>query len=425
MNAATKALRPPIQLTREHIEQFTREENGLVSGRFGNINLGSAFQPIFSLAHRRAVGFEALLRPQAADGSPLSPLAVFALARDEAEGVFLDRLCRVVHVRNFMARANDVSWLFLNVDPMVTVHGKRHGAFFTEMLNRYQISPHRVVVEILEGQIRDESLLVDAAEYYKELGCLVAIDDFGAGHSNFERIWRVKPHIVKLDRSIITQAVANRTVRRIVPNLVNLIHEAGSMVLMEGIETEEEAIIALDSDMDFVQGFYFAKPASTLPSNTQARTLIDELCAKFKLANRKITSRTKDELHAYRDAFQVFVKQFKAETDALHACQGFLELPRAERCYLLDKNGRQLGDSFVSTRFSSRSDPRFHPVNDSSDAIWARRHYFRRAINQPGEIQASRPYLSIAGGNMCVTLSVAVFNKKEMVVLCADVKWND
>ncbi len=425
MNTAANALRLPIQLTREHIEQFTREEDGRIIGRFGNIKLASGFQPIFSLAHRRAVGFEALLRPQTADGIPLSPLAVFDMAQDEADGVFLDRLCRVIHVRNFMAQANDVSWLFLNVDPAVTVYGKQHGAFFTEMLDRYQVSPHRVVVEILEGQIRDESLLVNAADYYKELGCLVAIDDFGAGHSNFERIWRVRPHIVKLDRSMISEATANRTVRRILPNLVNLVHEAGSMVLMEGIETEEEAMIALESDIDFVQGFYFAKPASSLPSITYARPLLDDLCAKFKLANKNISSCSKHELHAYLDAFQVFVKQFKAGTGALNACQGFLELPRAERCYLLDKNGRQLGDSFVSPRSSSLSDPRFHPLDDSSDATWERRHYFRRAIKQPGEIQASRPYLSITNGNMCVTLSAAVFNKKEMLVLCADLKWKD
>jgi len=425
MILATKTQRLPIQLTLEHIEPFTREEDGKISGRFGNIKLNSGFQPIFSLAHRRAVGFEALLRPQTEDGSPLSPLAVFDMVQDEAESVFLDRLCRVIHTKNFMAQADDTSWLFLNVDPTVTVYGKQHGAFFTEMLKHYQISPHRVVVEILEGKVRDESLLVDAAEYYKELGCLVAIDDFGAGHSNFERIWHIQPHIVKLDRSIITQAAASRTVRRIIPNLVNLIHEAGSMVLMEGIETEEEAMIALDSDIDFVQGFYFAKPSAILPSNAQASTLIDELCAKFKLANKIISSRNKNELHAYLDAFQVLVKQFKAGAKAIDACQGFLELSKAERCYLLDKNGSQLGKNFAMADSSSFSDPRFHPLRDSSNAIWARRHYFRRAISKPGEIQTSRPYLSIAGGNMCVTLSVALFSGKEMIVLCGDLMWHD
>lgn len=425
MSTATKTQRLPTQLTLEHIEPFTRQEKGRIFGRFGNIRLNSGFQPIFSLAHRRAVGFEALLRPQAEDGSPLSPLVVFDMAQSEEDGIFLDRLCRVIHTRNFMAQADDVSWLFLNINPAVTVHGKNHGAFFTQLLEHYQIPPHRIVVEILEGVIQDESLLVDAAKYYKDLGCLVAIDDFGAGHSNFERIWRIQPHIVKLDRSIITQAAANRTVRRIVPNLVSLIHEVGSLALMEGIETEQEAMIALNSDIDFVQGYYFAKASASLIPISQGSLLIDDLCGKYNLVNKKAVLHSKNEMYSYLDAFQMFVKHFKAGASAIAACQSFLELPNAERCYLLDRNGSQLEESFVSPSSVTLSDPRFYPTSDSSDAIWARRHYFRRAISQPGEIQVSRPYLSIAGGIMCVTLSAAVFRGKEMVVLCGDMLWND
>jgi EAL domain-containing protein (putative c-di-GMP-specific phosphodiesterase class I) len=416
----------PARLTLDHIEPFIQLHSNHVSGRFRDIQINSGFQPIFSLAHRRAVGFEALLRPMTADGTPLSPLAVFDMAQGEAESVFLDRLCRIVHTRNFLAQADDTNWLFLNINPLVTVYGKRHGAFFADVLNRYQISPHRVVIEILEGKIQDEGLLAEAVMFFKELGCLVAIDDFGAGHSNFERIWRIQPHIVKLDRSIITQAAINPSVRRVIPNLVNLIHEAGSLALMEGVETEEEALIAIDSDIDFVQGYYFAKPARTLPpDNHHSRGSIDELCHKSTLASKHESGAYKNKLHAYLDAFQVFLQQFKADAETGAACQGFLSLPRTERCYLLDKDGRQLGGNFVSFSAPSLSDPRFKPLADSSDAIWARRHYFRRAINQPGEIQVSRPYLSIAGGNMCVTLSVAVFSGKEVIVLCGDLMWND
>jgi EAL domain-containing protein (putative c-di-GMP-specific phosphodiesterase class I) len=415
----------PARLTLDHIEPFIQLHSNHVSGRFRDIQINSGFQPIFSLAHRRAVGFEALLRPMAADGTPLSPLAVFDMAQGEAESVFLDRLCRIVHTRNFLAQADDVNWLFLNINPVVTVYGKRHGAFFADVLNRYQISPHRVVIEILEGKIQDEGLLAEAVMFFKELGCLVAIDDFGAGHSNFERIWRIQPHIVKLDRSIITQAAINSSVRRVIPNLVNLIHEAGSLALMEGVETEDEALIAIDSDIDFVQGYYFAKPARTLPPDNQSRDSIDKLCHKSTLASKDESSAYKNKLHAYRDAFQMFLQQFKAGVETGAACQGFLSLPRTERCYLLDKDGKQLGGNFTSFSSPSLSDPRFKPLSDSSDAIWARRHYFRRAINQPGEIQVSRPYLSIAGGNMCVTLSAAVFSGKEVIVLCGDLMWND
>jgi hypothetical protein len=256
------------------------------------------------------------------------------------------------------------------------------------------------------------------------LGCLVAIDDFGAGHSNFDRIWRIQPHIVKLDRSIITQAAINPSVRRVIPNLVNLIHEAGSLALMEGVETEEEALISIDSDVDFVQGYYFAKPAKILPPSHLSRSSIDELCKKSILANKDESITYKNKLHTYLDAFQIFLQQFKDGMEAGAACQGFLSQPKAERCYLLDQDGKQLGSNFSSIS-SPSLDPRFNPLADSRDALWARRHYFRRAINKPGEIQVSRPYLSITGGNMCVTLSVAVLKGKEAVVLCGDLMWND
>src|SRR5690606_3189599 len=90
---------------------------------------------------------------------------------------------------------------------------------------------------------------------------LVAIDDFGAGESNFERVWRLRPDIVKLDRAMITEAAQNPLVQRILPGIVSLVHEAGALVVMEGIETERQALIALKSDVDFVQGFYFLRPS--------------------------------------------------------------------------------------------------------------------------------------------------------------------
>lgn len=72
---------------------------------------------------------------------------------------------------------------------------------FKYLLQRYQIPAARVVVETIEGAIADEGQLSESVQFYKNLGCLVAIDDFGAGHSNIERIWRLVPDIVKLDRS--------------------------------------------------------------------------------------------------------------------------------------------------------------------------------------------------------------------------------
>lgn len=425
VNTVTHLSPHPVRLMLEHIEPFVHLENNLATGRFRNMFLNTGFQPIFSLAHRRTVGYEALLRAHELNSNPISPLAVFDMAQGEAENIFLDRLCRLVHARNFMAQANNSGWLFLNVAPSVTVNGNQHGAYFADLLERYQIPPHRVVIEILEEQIEDESLLIEAAEYYKSLGCLVAIDDFGAGHSNFDRIWRVQPHIVKLDRSIISQAASNSTVRRVIPNLVKLIHEAGSLVLMEGVETEKEALIAIDSDTDFVQGYYFARPSGTLPAEGTSLAIIDELHAISSQSTKQDYARCRDKITAYLNAFQLFVDQIKAGVAAAAACQCFLRLQKAERCYLLDRNGYQLGESVMSPHTSPCSDSRFLPLCDGSAAIWARRHYFQHAINEPGEIQISRPYLSIAGGNMCVTFSISIERNSETIVLCGDIMWSD
>ncbi len=229
---------------------------GNVTGLFRDFTVGSAFQPIFSLSHQHPVGYEALCRAKDVNGVPVSPLALFGQVKDESDNVLLDRLCRTVHVQNF-TRFSDKSWIFLNVNPLVTVRGKNYGSFFKEMLEHHNILPSQVVVEILEQGIKDESILSTALEYYKNLGCLIAIDDFGASHSNFDRIWNIQPDIVKFDRSIIVQAENNPVVRKALPSMVGLIQELGCIALMEGIETEQQALIAIDSNVDMVQGYYF------------------------------------------------------------------------------------------------------------------------------------------------------------------------
>lgn len=414
----------PERLSLEEIEKFVREEDGRTLGQFGSIGIKSAFQPIYSLAHRRAVGFEALMRPYS-ESKLVSPLTMFSMVQGDAENVFLDRLCRLVHLGNFLSQGDDISWLFLNINPKVTVIGRRYGGFFADLLKQNGIAPHRVVVEILESQIQDEGLLSEAVDYYKELGCLIAIDDFGAGESNFDRLWRIGPHIVKLDRSIISQAAGNIKIRRVVPNLVKLIHETGSLALMEGVETKEEAIIAMDSGADFVQGYFFAKQSERLSDASGGNAAVLNICEAFRHVAEHESDQYRRALHPYIGAFHMLVEQFKTGIDIGTASTCFLGLPKAERCFVLDCDGRQLGGSIISSSAPGATDPRFMPLTEASDAVWLRRHYFRRAMSKPGETQVSRPYLSIAGGRMCVTLSFAFGTGREVQVLCGDILWND
>jgi len=136
------------------MESFIAPDGARYAALCDQVQLRSHFQPIYSLAHQRIVGFEALIRPSLADGIPISPLMLFSEASSLAQSVFIDRLCRTLHVSNFMQQADDATWLFLNLHPVATLHGKEFGSFFKELLQRYNIPPHRIVIEILEAAIQ-------------------------------------------------------------------------------------------------------------------------------------------------------------------------------------------------------------------------------------------------------------------------------
>jgi EAL domain-containing protein (putative c-di-GMP-specific phosphodiesterase class I) len=417
---------PTPALSVEKIESATASASGSVVGRFRDLTLHSHFQPIISLAHRRVVGYEGLVRPCAADGRLLAPGTLFESVDSTDDVVFLDRLSRNIHARNFVAAGREDAWLFLNVNARVAMHGKGYGPYFESMLARCGLPPHRVVIELVENDVPDESLLAEAMRYYTELGCLVAIDDFGAGHSNFERIWRVQPQIVKLDRSTLVQARESRKVRRILPNLVALLHEAGCMTLIEGVEDEADAMLALDAGVDFAQGFFFARPTPAVEELGNCISRLGGICDRHAELARAHRERSRVDLEPYIIEFRECAGLVGLESNVREASTRMLALPNVLRCYVLDGDGRQLGDNIVPSGNGMGVDRRFSPVANPGDAVWSRRPYFQRAMADPGQVQISRPYLSITDARMCVTISISIKNVgKQDRVYCADILWDE
>lgn len=262
----------------ERIRQCTAWDDGQLYGVFEGVTIRSAFQPIYSAQQGDMVGVEGLMRCTGRQGDALSPLELLDNpGRSERDSVFLDRLCRYLHVGNHRRHAPQANWLFLNVSARTIVAGRRYGAYFSDLLRELDFPPQRVVVEILEDDILDETLLSAAVEYYRDLGCIIAIDDFGAGNSNFGRLWEIEPDIVKLDRSLLVRAGIDERTRKALPKLVDVLHESGCQVIMEGIETEAEALIAWQSGADMVQGYYFARPEPVISSAMMTTSGIDRI----------------------------------------------------------------------------------------------------------------------------------------------------
>jgi len=424
MNTSNPPEPPSSSVNLQSIRNLLQQAGQKTTGKLAGLTVRSHFQPIFSVAHSRTVGFEGLMRPSDPDGNPVSPLDALARGRDFSHILTLDRLASAVHVHNFQQLKAD-GWLFLNMNTAVFLESVHDGHFLGELLEAIGFPAHRVVIEILEQGVLNEVRLGEAVQFFRKQGFLIALDDFGAGHSNFDRVWNLQPDIVKLDRSMTTQAGSNLRIRRMMPVMVSLLHEAGSLVLMEGIETEGEALMAMDADADFVQGYYFAMPAESLPSDDKSRALFDQLWIDFREVTLPEVSFHRREVSPYINAIGYAASLIESGIPLTHAASGFLDLPGAERCYLLDKEGRQIGDNMVNPRQMAVADQRYSPVANAQGANWSRRFYFRRALEHPGRVQVTRPYLSIAGANQCITVSIGSLVDGEMRVLCGDVSWRD
>jgi EAL domain-containing protein (putative c-di-GMP-specific phosphodiesterase class I) len=313
-------------------------------------------------------------------------------------------------------------WLFLNVSPDSMSDRNEVIREFGGWLEETGLAPHQIVVEIIETRSVDECQLAEAVSGFRELGCLVAIDDFGAGESNFERVWRFRPDLVKLDRAMISEAAVNPVVQRILPGIVSLIHEAGCLVVMEGIETERQALIAVESDVDFVQGFYFSRPQSRYSATNDIRAQFDELSNHIRSTREERSAMDRGFFAGYMGALEACVSALEDGIGFHDACAMFLAVSGVQRVYELDAEGYQVGSNAESTT-QGKADPRFAPCADGAGANWFRRPYFQRAIAQPRRVQISRPYLSIRDARSCVTMSVAFEDTNRLRVLCADLDY--
>jgi len=389
-----------------------RSVDGHATGLLQDYTCRSAYQPIVSPALMRMVGMEALLRVERG-GTPLDTARFFA-GLDEEQVVESCRLARAIHVLNVPETALGNEWLFLNVHPESIRKRRASAGSLVSELAALGMGPERIVLEIVESAPLTDTELADFVSEYRREGFRIAIDDFGAGASNYDRVLSVHPDIIKLDRSLIANASASSRARRLFPHMVALLREAGSLVLVEGIENEEQAHIAIDADAELLQGYFFAKPAAGLPDQALQRSRLAALMTpanaavmRQRPAEEKLRSRFLDAWTRFRDG------------TPLELIAQEINEPQVTRLYVIDSKGYQIGDTAM-TRHALRG--MSHPLSNAKGACWARRHYFRRANEQPGRIQMTRPYLSLTEQRLCVTYSCATSHKEYgPCVVCMDV----
>jgi EAL domain-containing protein (putative c-di-GMP-specific phosphodiesterase class I) len=238
--------------------------------------LTTHFQPIYCVRRESCLGFEALARAVDGTGAAIRSEDFFSRT-PESERLLLDWACRALHLRNYATVDPGDRTLFINIHPEAAVRDVRRGRDFAELIRYYGLAPKRVCVEILEAPCSDEALLREAVDNYRDVGACIAMDDFGVGRSNFDRLVRLRPDVVKIDKSILAGAVGDEKACRLLPAMIELLHEFQVRVAVEGIGSRAAAIAAIEAHADYLQGYYFASPRSKITGEIGGTVILDHL----------------------------------------------------------------------------------------------------------------------------------------------------
>jgi hypothetical protein len=176
--------------------------------------------------------------------------------------------------------------------------------------------------------------------------------------------------------------------------------------------------------VDLIQGYYFGYPKASLVDPSEKGSSLSNLC-------RRHAEIAEDERRRYRNTvdqcsieFRLLLEKIKTGIDgSMQASGKLLALPRVRRIYFLDDQGHQIGKNITAQPMQDYTDPRYKPLSEASDANWSRRYYFRQAMLNPGQIQISRPYRSLAGQHQCITLSSLIKSTSGNYVVCLDIDW--
>ncbi len=400
------------------LPHLVRGESGWTAS-WRALTLHSVFQPVLSVTHQCVVGYEGLLRAFDPVGLPVSPEVLFSRTRSAAEACELDRIARCLHVANFIEQGIDTGWLFLNTRPQVFETGWPQRAFIDELSAHFGLPQERIVIEVLEQPADDESAVASMLAASQPRDFLIAIDDFGTGFSNFDRVWRFRPDIVKLDRSLVVRAGKREGDESMISHLIAMLHQSGTLVLAEGVETDEELMMLMEADVDFVQGFRFGQPKSSVQAAcTEVPALVASIWSRFAEYERAHASHQQLGFEGFAEAVLAAADTYETTGELEQAAQKVWHLPEARRVFVTDGQGEQTQPSVTAASVPAPP-KRLAPLYARTRSNWSRRAYFRHALAAPGRVAMMGPHYSLADGQDCYTAAIA-FERDGMHVLCVD-----
>lgn len=371
------------------------------------------FQPVVDIPTGRIVGYESLTRTHERSGSIVSAGHLF---EDETVSdhirLDIDRAVRKKALRRF---ANDPNGgqIFLNISPRwAGLVADDEETPTIKMIREVGIDPSRVVIEITE-KLGDVASLESLVSSYRREGLKIAIDDFGVGGSQVDRLIALKPDYLKIDMGIFKDAARNGESAKVLLALSALSEQAHFEIICEGVESEEEFHFAIECGAQKVQGWLFGKADGPLLKPDITRDSVAFLQTLYLERKKAMVVRASERNNLIAKYIGLIFEYHKQESiktvdSSLFYDAGLL------RYYLCDTRGKQISPNYNFTEDGVDCDDSY------LGSYWSHRPYFPIAIGLKDKIRrkqiVSRSYVDGPTKRLCKTTAMLIDDDTIMLV---------
>ena len=243
------------------IEQQKAKKNmqlvSTIKNAINSSKIISYFQPIIDNKTEKIVKYESLVRLRDENDNILSPFYFLDAAK---KSNYYLKITNIVLEHSFTILKNCTSDISINLSALDIEQKSMRKKIF-ELLELNKKDSHRIVFELLEDEaINDFEVIKDFISEVKKYGVKIAIDDFGAGYSNYERLLQYQPDILKIDGCLIRDIDKSSYSLSVVKSIVTFAKEQNLQTIAEFIENEAIFKIVKELGVDYSQGYYFGKP---------------------------------------------------------------------------------------------------------------------------------------------------------------------
>lgn len=373
------------------------------------------FQPIVGAASGTIIGYEALARQHDANGRVISAGKLFSSPDIPTEQLIAwDRMVRRQALEQF-SRSNFNGYLTINISAAWIDYVSDFTSLPTLlMLDEFNLDRSRIIIEITESK-GDLDKLVEIAAVYRRHGLKIAIDDFGAGFSQLERVMAIQPDIIKLDMQLFQNAAKGGIASDVVHLISRLAKRTGCRIVCEGVETDDDFHFGLNCGAQYMQGYLFSPATAEFKEpmyyqrqiNSLRKTFLKKTLAKEEHKIQFITN-IKGLVELLKEALET---DFNLNKLLAHP----FEKSGVLRFYLCNNEGDQISSNF------NFADSKWFEDTTQIGFNWAWRPYFYQLLalestKDSYRIVTSERYRDFNTDILCKTLSLRLDNQRILLI---------